>query len=98
MKKVSVTCVYKNNTIYNLTVNHKGDLTSLLIHKHLGPEQSPHPTFRDMYKYILAFLKANNMYCGYQEAFGSRWYDIQFINVDDPCIIDKYGLVEGSEK
>ena len=37
-------------------------------------------------------LKNNNFYCGYYELFGRRWYDIQFINLENPVVIDKFGF------
>lgn len=44
-----------------------------------------------MNKSILKILKNNNFYCGYYEQFGRRWYDIQFINLENPTIIEKFG-------
>lgn len=32
MRKVSATVIYKDNTLYNLTVNHKGDLIPLVAY------------------------------------------------------------------
>lgn len=58
MRKVSATVIYKDNTLYNLTVN----------------------------------LKNNNFYCSYYEQFGRRWYNIQFINLENPVNIEKFGM------
>lgn len=32
MRKVSATVIYKDNTLYNLTVNHKGVLIPLIVY------------------------------------------------------------------
>lgn len=92
MRKVTATVIYKDNTIYNLVVNHKGTLIPLVIH---GSEND---TFQTMYKLILNTLKNNNFYCGSFDAFGRRWYDIQFINLECPVIIETFGYENGGEK
>lgn len=99
MKKVSVTCIYRDNTIYNLTVNHKGALIPLIAYDEANVK---HPyinrTFRAMYKSILGILKENNFYCGFYDDFGARWYDIQFIDLENPYEIHEYSLAEGAHK
>ena len=45
-----------------------------------------------MYKSVLNILKNNNFYCAYYEQFGRRWYDIQFINLENPVNIEKFGM------
>ena len=87
MKKVSATVIYRDNIIYNLTVNHKGNLTQLVTNDSANSNSS----FQDMYKRVLKILKNNNLYCGYYDMFNRRWYDIQFINLDRPFTIDKIG-------
>lgn len=84
MRKVSATVIYKDNTLYNLTVNHKGVLIPLVAYEKR--------TFQTMYKSVLNILKNNNFYCGYYEQFGRRWYDIQFINLENPVNIEKFGM------
>ena len=88
MIKVSATVIYKDNWIYNLTVNHKGKLTALIAYD----ETDVNRNFQTMYKSVLNILKNNNFYCGYYEEFGKRWYDIQFINLDNPVEINKFGI------
>ena len=87
MKKVSATVIYRDNTIYNLTVNHKGNLTQLVT----NDSENSNGSFQDMYKRVLMALKNNNLYCGCYEMFNQRWYDIQFINLDRPFTIEKIG-------
>ena len=93
MRKVSATVIYKDNTLYNLTVNHKGVLIPLVAYDEISVK---HPyekrTFQTMYKSVLNILKNNNFYCGYYEQFGRRWYDIQFINLENPVNIEKFGM------
>lgn len=93
MRKVSATVIYKDNTLYNLTVNHKGDLIPLVAYDEISVK---HPykkrTFQTMYKSVLNILKNNNFYCAYYEQFGRRWYDIQFINLESPVNIEKFGM------
>lgn len=93
MRKVTATVIYKDNIIYNLTVNHKGVLTTLVAYdetsvKHPYEERK----FQTMYKSVLNILKNNNFYCGYYEVFGIRWYDIQFINLENPVKIEQFGI------
>ena len=40
-------------------------------------------TFQTMYKSVLNI---------YYEQFGRRWYDIQFINLENPVNIEKFGM------
>lgn len=58
MRKVSATVIYKDNTLYNVTVNHKGALIPLVAYdeisvKHLYEKR----TFQTMYKSVLNILK-----------------------------------------
>ena len=68
MRKVSATVIYKDNAIYNLTVNHKGVLIPLVAYDETSVK---HPyekrTFQTMYKSVLGIMKENNFYCGYYE-------------------------------
>lgn len=61
MRKVSATVIYKDNTLYNLTVNHKGVLIPLVAYDETSVK---HPyekrTFQTMYKSVLNILKSNN--------------------------------------
>lgn len=58
MRKVSATVIYKDNTLYNLTVNHKGVLIPLVAYDETSVK---HPyekrTFQTMYKSVLNILK-----------------------------------------
>ena len=58
MRKVFATVIYKDNTLYNLTVNHKGVLIPLVVYDETSVK---HPyekrTFQTMYKSVLNILK-----------------------------------------
>lgn len=58
MRKVSATVIYKDNTLYNLTVHHKGVLIPLIAYDEISVK---HPyekrTFQTMYKSVLNILK-----------------------------------------
>lgn len=43
-------------------------------------------------QWLYAVMKENNFYCSYYEQFGRRWYDIQFINLENPVNIEKFGM------
>lgn len=93
MQKVTATVIYKDNMLYNLTVIHKNAIIPLVRYS-LENDTKPYKytCFNDLYKSVLNILKNNNFYCGYYEQFGRRWYDIQFINLENPVVIEKFGF------
>ena len=94
MKTVSVTCVYHSTTIYNLTVNYKGELITLKRHDISDSSVKVYESFRDMYCAILTIIKANNFKVKYIQAFNSKWYDIQFIDTSNPTLIETLSIKE----
>lgn len=94
MKTASATCVYHGTTIYNLTVNHKGELITLIRHKESDSSAPDYNSFKDMYRAILNLLRVNNFRVKYIEAFNSRWYDIQFIDELNPTLIETFSIKE----
>lgn len=93
MKKVTATVIYKDNSLYNLTVIHKNAIIPLVRYS-LENDTKPYKytCFNDLYKSVLNILKNNNFYCGFYNQFGRRWYDIQFINLENPVVIEKFGF------
>lgn len=93
MKKVTATVIYKDNMLYNLTVVHKNAIIPLVRYS-LEKDTKPYKytCFNDLYKSVLNILKNNNFYCGFYNQFGRRWYDIQFINLENPVVIEKFGF------
>lgn len=94
MKTVSATCVYHGTIIYNLTVNHKGELITLIRHNESDSSATDYNSFKDMYRAILNLLRVNNFRVKYIEAFNSRWYDIQFIDALNPTLIETFSIKE----
>lgn len=94
MKRVKAICVYKDNKVYNFTALSK-DTNITLIHYDLeNTKITPchHDTFEDLYKDLLGVLKSNDMRCGYYEEFNKKWYDISFIDLNNPTVISKYSI------
>ena len=81
MKKCTCTVIYryvkKHYEILNITVKHKNENIPL----YAANEQ--YRFFDEMYSAVLEILKANNFCVHTWEMFGSTWYDIDFIDVDN---------------
>lgn len=92
MKTVSAICVYHGTTIYNLTVNYKGDITTLKRYDISDNNVVEYNNFKEMYKAILKILKAKNFKVTYTEDFMSRWYNIQFIDALNPTRIETFSF------
>ena len=89
MKKCTATVIYKGNKLYSVYVNRKGLVIPLLTNA-----MKEYENFQALYKSILLMLKANNLYCSYNVAFNAKWYDIQFIDLENPTLIENYSLKE----
>ena len=85
MQKVTAICLHKSyQKIVNFTVvKRNGDLVPLitdnpanLMYKYLH--------FSDMYKDLLSILRQNGFYVAHWKDFGSEFYSINFIDVDNP--------------
>ena len=94
MQRVSATVIYKDGMIYNLTVNHKGTQIPLIRYDLRGVKPYKHPDFDSMYVTVLQFIKMSNFYCSHVKQFGAKWYDIMWIDLDNPTMINKYGLTK----
>ena len=95
MRKCTATVIYKDNRIYNLTVNYKGSLTPLVRYD-LDDREKPYEyeSLKDLYESVLKILKNNGYYTSSYNEFNLKWYDIQFINLRNPTRIEKSGLFE----
>lgn len=94
MRKVKAICVYKDNKVYNLTAQLK-DTNITLIHYDLEDTKiTPfhHTTFEDLYRSVLGVLKNNDMYVGHYEEFNRKWYDISFIDLNNPTVVSRYSI------
>jgi len=97
MKKVTAIAIYKREgKFYNLcvlTVNYKGDITTLDQYPREGIQSHNYNDFSSMYKSVLKIMKNNNFYCGMYEDFGVKWYDIQWIDYNNAKYVNKYPLM-----
>lgn len=94
MKKASATVIYKPETgqIYNLTLNHGGNLINLIHYDvNHGPQPYKYPYFSEVYRTVLSFTKQNGFYLGRYKNFGLTWYDIQWIDISNPTFVKKHG-------
>jgi hypothetical protein len=90
MKKVTAICIYRDNKIYNLTACHNGNHIVLVDYKLFDKYQPyKHIDFNFLYADVLTILKTNGFYCGKVHDFGVDWYDIVFINLDEPTTTNK---------
>ena len=84
MKKCTCIVIYryidKHYELINITVKHKHENIPL----YAANEQ--YRFFDEMYSAVLEILKANNFYVHTWEMFKSTWYDIDFIDIDNPEI------------
>ena len=98
MKKVTCTVIYryvnKHYELINITVKHKHE--NITLYSEYWDEMDrkhayEYNLFNELYYDILAFLKSNNFYVHSGKMFENKWYDIDFINMDD-FSITRYSL------
>ena len=94
MKKVTATVIHKGGRIYNLTVNHKGSHIPLIQYDLDGVKPYKNTDFDSMYNTVLQVLKQNRFYVSKDRMFGADWYDIMWIDLDNPTRTNKYGYIE----
>ena len=84
MKKCTCTVIYryvkKHYEISNITIKHKNENIPLYT------TSGQYRFFDEMYSAVLEILKANNFYVHTWEMFESTWYDVDFIDIDNPEI------------
>ena len=95
MRKVSAIAIYGREgqtcTLSVLTVNYKGDLTSLVQYADESDTAKTYDSFNKMYEAVLNIMKNNNFYCSMYEEFGVKWYDIQWIvKIKNPKYVSKH--------
>ena len=94
MKKASATVLYKGSTnqIYYLALNYKNNLIPMINYSREKVQPYKYPTFNAMYKTVLNFAKNNGFYYASYKEFNCTWYDIQWIDIENPEKIEKYGF------
>lgn len=86
MQEVTATVVYKGSTVYHLTVHCKADMIDLTM------ARSEYGCFQDMYQAVVDTLINNGFYAANWVKFGIRWYNILFVNLDNPEKIGIYPI------
>ena len=96
MRKVSLVVIHENyHRIVSVNARtFSGEVFSLVYRDSLSHE---YDSFNELYKSLLKIAKNNHLYIGFYESFGRKVYDIQFINVHNPALIEQFGLREQSE-
>ena len=97
MRKASATIVYNGNTnqIYNMTIHNNGNhLTLVQYFQEDTAQPYKYQSLNDMYKSILNLAKQNNFYFSSFDQFGRRRYDVSWIDIYNPCLIEKFGYME----
>jgi len=90
VKKCVATVIYRNNMVYNLTVNCRGESIPLVRYDLNGVTPYKYESFQRMYHAILNTLANNNFYVEKFHDFGKTLYNIQFINLDNPVEIERF--------
>ena len=81
--------------MFSLTANHQGNLIPLVSYwKEKSVQPHKYDDFQDMYTSILNILKNNNFYVGKYVEFNAIWYDIQWIDMDNPIRVDKFAYLK----
>ena len=87
MKKCTCTVIYRyienRYELINITVKHKHE--NILLYGYQDFRYR-HVYFNKMYESVLEILKNNNFYVHNWKMFESTWYDIDFIDIDNPEI------------
>ena len=94
MYKASAIVLYnaKTNQIHNLTINHKGTYITMIDYSKEKVQPYCYKSFMGLYQTILNFAKNNGFYYGKYNQFDSTWYDIAFIDINNPYKVEKYGF------
>lgn len=93
---VHLICTYNDSyQIFGLTaVKRKDGHTVNLIWYDADQKPYVHKDFYDMYNTCLRFAKNNGFLVNHYNAFGMRFYDIFFINIETYAGIQSFGILE----
>jgi hypothetical protein len=88
MKKCVATAIYRGNTLYNVAVNTGNDT----INFSFPYFPKVYRNFREIYAAVLQILANNGFSVAYYDDFNSRWYNIQWVELDNPGSVKRYGV------
>ena len=98
MQKVTCTVIYRytdnHYELINITVKHKHENITLYSENWDDIDKKhayKYNLFNDLYGDVLAFINSNNFYVHSWKMFESKWYDIDFIDINDGSIT-RYSL------
>lgn len=93
-KRVTGMCIYHGTKLYKfvVAVTSVGDAAGIELYNNRDGEDFG--TFNELYSRLLKLLKSNNFYAKSFSAFNRVFYDIYFIDYENPTLVDKYGYNE----
>lgn len=98
MRKAIVTVIYdaKTNYLFNITVNPlRGGKITLLNAKMTNNKLEPaykDATFKSAYHSALNIIKNNGFYCNSWRDFGATFYEINWIDINNPTEVHYYSI------
>jgi len=89
MKKASATVVYSSEQkkVFNVSIVQDGKIIPL---NNANPEYT---TINSIICLVLMLAKNNGFYISSYNDFGVTWYNIQFVDIDNPSSINKFGYI-----
>ena len=93
MRMVTAIALYKKSTkqLFNLSVVTTNGITSLIRYNPNEPiEPYKYNDLNDMYRDILSIIKQNNYYVRQFKDFRANWFNIQWIDIENPIEVKIY--------
>ena len=87
MKKCTAVVTYDSATNHIINIG-LTDTKGLLINLNLS--NSKRKCFQDLYASVLKILKNNNYYVEKQTSFDATWYNIVWLDMNDPGRLKRY--------
>lgn len=89
-RKVVAVCTHNGNHLCNLTFITKDGTPITMYQDNRDPLAGDFQNFTALYTSILLRAKWNNFYIPYHYEFGTKWYNILFINSDNTNEMNRY--------
>lgn len=95
-KRVTGMCIYHGTKLYKfvVAVTSVGEVSDMGIELYNNRDGEDFDTFNELYSRLLKLLKNNNFYAKSFSAFNRVFYDIYFIDYENPTLVDNYGYNE----